>query len=710
MSGRAALRAAAAVLCLAASATAGAATVLVEEGSALRWRRNASDPGIGLAWVQEGFDDSGWPQGVYGIGYETAPPGATGLIATAVASPAASVYTRARFTLADPSAVQALLLSADYDDGFAAWINGVEVYRSPQMPAGTPAWNTVAASHESSNGSSPSYGAAVDVTAAALPALHAGENVLAVGVWNAGATSSDLVLVPKLELGTPLRRGPYLQLGTPTGVVVRWRTSTAMDSRVLYGPSPGELSGSVTVPGARTEHVVALAGLTPGARYHYAIGSSAQVLAGGDGLHTFVTAPAAGTRRATRVWVLGDSGTADAGQRAVRDAYEGFAQGAVPDLWLMLGDNAYDDGTDDEYQAAVFDMYPGTLRASVLWPTLGNHDGRSASSASQSGVYYDVFTLPAQGEAGGMPSGTEAYYSFDHANIHFICLESFETDRSAAGAMMSWLEEDLASTSQDWIIAFWHHPPYSKGSHDSDTEIELIEMRAHALPILEAGGVDLVLAGHSHSYERSFLLDGHYGGSGTLTAAMIADGGDGRPGGDGAYSKPQLGPQPNQGAVYVVAGSSGQISGGPLNHPAMFVSLNELGSLALDVAGPALEARFVDGDGMVLDSFALCKGSDPMIEDAGDTLRLGPSPDAVSWTRPPGASSSDLYRGTLSGPFLYTHACLASGLAGESAIDGTIPPAGSALYYLAGGRSACGRGPLGTDSTGALLPAGSPCP
>ena len=69
--------------------------------------------------------------------------------------------------------------------------------------------------------------------------------------------------------------------------------------------------------------------------------------------------------------------------------------------------------------------------------------------------------------------------------------------------MAIWLRSDLAVTTNRWLVAFWHHPPYTKGSHDSDAEAELIEMRQNIVPILEAGGVDLVLSGHSHSYERS---------------------------------------------------------------------------------------------------------------------------------------------------------------------------------------------------------------
>jgi hypothetical protein len=265
-------------------------------------------------------------------------------------------------------------------------------------------------------------------------------------------------------------------------------------------------------------------------------------------------------------------------------------------------------------------MYPAMLRKSVLWPTLGNHDALSASSPTESGVYYDIFDLPRAGEAGGLASGTEAYYSFDYANVHFICLDSHDTDRSPppGGAMLTWLQSDLASTAQDWIIAFWHHPPYTKGSHDSDNVLDsggrMQEMRQNALPILESGGVDLVLTGHSHSYERSFLINGHYGDSSTFEippGSHLVNGGDGRPGGDGAYAKPTLGPGPNEGAVYAVAGSSGQISGGSLNHPVMFISLNQLGSMILDVDGNRLDALFLTSTGVQADGFTILKGVPP---------------------------------------------------------------------------------------------------
>jgi hypothetical protein len=436
-------------------------------------------------------------------------------------------------------------------------------------------------------------------------------------------------LVAWLGLGASLLpaqnivRGPYLQQGTPESVVVRWRTDVPTDTCVRFGLQPAALDQEVKTKWKTTEHILQLKGLKPATRYHYAIGNAEQPLGGAAGTGFFVTSPLPGTRQPVRTWVIGDAGTAAAKgneglQAAVRDAYHQYTGTRHTDLWLMLGDNAYGSGTDAEHQIAVFDMYRDLLRKSVVWPTLGNHDAGSATSVTQSGVYFDLFTLPTLGQAGGLMSGTEAYYSFDFANIHYVCLDSQDSDRSPNGAMLTWLKHDLAATKQDWIIVYFHHPPYTKGSHDSNTEKQLVEMRTHALPIMEAGGVDLCLTGHSHSYERSFLLDGHYGVSSTLTDKMKLDAGDGKPDGKGAYRKPTLGPGIHEGAVYVVAGSSGKTTGkenaktmarGFHDHPAMLVSLYRLGSLVVDVEGNRLDATFLSEKGERLDYFSIVKGA-----------------------------------------------------------------------------------------------------
>jgi 3',5'-cyclic AMP phosphodiesterase CpdA len=266
----------------------------------------------------------------------------------------------------------------------------------------------------------------------------------------------------------------------------------------------------------------------------------------------------------------------------------------------MLGDNAYPYGSQNDYQRAVFDVYPTFLRKLTLWSTLGNHETYSG----EPNPYFGIFTFPTQGEAGGVPSGSEHYYSFDYGPVHFVCLDSQSSSRQAGSPMLTWLEADLSSTQAKWIIAFWHHPPYSRGSHNSDTTIECIEMRQNALPILEAYGVDLVFAGHSHSYERSMLIDGHYGTPDTLQPGMIKDSRNGKFKGPGPYTKTT---QSHGGTVYTVCGVSGQVGAGTYDHPVMIRSLPVLGSMVLDVKGNRLNARFLQANRAFGDSFSMVK-------------------------------------------------------------------------------------------------------
>jgi len=385
-------------------------------------------------------------------------------------------------------------------------------------------------------------------------------------------------------------RGPYLQRASDSEVTIRWRTLNRRDAVVRFGTNAANLNQQASNFKVGKNHYVRIKGLNPDTRYYYSVGDSTDSFTPGTDQY-FNTHPVPGNSSPTRIWVLGDSGTANANAAAVRDAYFQFNGDSHADVWLMLGDNAYNDGTDAEYQNAVFDMYPQTLRNSILWSTLGNHDGHTADSDTQSGPYYNIFTFPKAGESGGLASGTEAYYSFDYGNIHF----GWPSD-----AMEAWLENDLAATTQEWIIAFWHHPPYSKGSHDSDQEWRLR------------------ISGHSHSYERSMLINGHHGLSGTFDSVHVIDGGDGDPQGTGAYEKQ---PGGNSGAVFSVAGSSGKAQTAPLDHPVMVSNLVELGSMVIDVNENQLDAVFINDSGVVRDSFRIVHDAggspDPAVVDIG---------------------------------------------------------------------------------------------
>jgi hypothetical protein len=602
------------------------ATTLVAAGSAWKYRDDGSDQGT--AWRSAGFNDASWPSGPAQLGYGDGDEATVVSFGPNASAKYITTYFRRSFPVTNPASFASLNLRILRDDGAVVYLNGVEVFRT-NMPAGAIGAGTLAATAIGGTDESTFIS-----TVLSPSALVAGTNVIAVEVHQSDPTSTDISF--DLELvgnsSVSLTRGPYLQLGTPNSMVVRWRTSAAVVGRVQFGPSPGVVSGSAQETAATTEHEVRLTGLVPETVYYYSIGTPTGTLAGDASMH-FKTGPVVGTERPVRVWAIGDSGTADANARAVRDAYAAFTGTRGTDVWLMLGDNAYNDGLDSEYQAAVFDTYPAMLRSTVLWPAYGNHDGSASDSATNTGPYYQSFTLPRQGEAGGVASGTEAYYSFDYANIHFVELESFETDRSSNGPMLTWLRRDLAANTQPWVIAYWHHPPYSKGSHDSDTETELIEMRQNAVPILENFGVDLVLSGHSHAYERSFLIDGHYGDSTTFTAAMKKNGGSGRADGSGAYQKPLYAMSPHAGAVYTVAGTSAKLGTGPLNHPAMYTSQEILGSLVIDIQGNRLDAAFVDTAGATQDHFTIVKGAGgPPPPPPSGATPYGGSPRAVPGT------------------------------------------------------------------------------
>lgn len=606
-------------------------TTLIARGTSWKYLDNGSNQNT--AWIAPAFDDSAWAAGNAQLGYGDGDEATVVGFGADANNKYITTYFRKSFNVANPAGFNNLTLDILRDDGAVVYLNGTEVYRT-NMDAGTVGYLSTATAAISGTGETTFLQTTISPSL-----LVAGTNVLAVEIHQSSGTSSDISFDLGLigQTAPPVAsviRGAYLQMGTSNAMTIRWRTNIATDSRVQFGTIQGSLSNTATDGNLTTEHEIRLTGLTANTRYFYSIGSTSATLAGNDANHFFSTSPNSGQVNPYRIWVLGDSGTADANAQAVRNAYLNYNGSAYTNLLLMLGDNAYQNGTDAEYQTAVFDMYPTILRQTPLWSTIGNHDTAQSTNPPSSLPYFQMFTLPTGTEGGGVASGTEKYYSFNYGNIHFICLDSMTSSRATNGAMLTWLQSDLSQNIQPWVVAFWHHPPYTKGSHNSDTETQLIEMRTNVLPILESWGVDLVLAGHSHSYERSFLIDGHYGDSTTFTEAMKKNAGGGRENIDGAYRKSALSPYlPNEGAVYAVAGSSGQATGGTLNHPAMFISLNNLGSMVLDVNNDRLDAKFLRENGTIADYFTIIKGTPPPVAPTNLTaMAVSSSVINLAWT------------------------------------------------------------------------------
>ena len=590
-------------------ASPGSADILVATGSTWSYLDDGSNPDS--AWRELSFDASAWASGPAQLGY------GDGDEATVVAgedseSQRITTYFRHEFSLSGAADVAVLKLQILRDDGAVVYLNGNEVHRS-NLPPGTIDATTLASFSVIGSGESVFEEASIS-----SDYLVEGDNILAVEVHQRSETSSDISFDLALSTALPgLERGPYLQLVNSSGVTVRWRTNASMDSLLHYGSDPDALFLVASDASSTTEHELRLEGLEAGTRYYYSVGSSSMTLAGADADHFFETAPDGAPVEPVRIWVIGDSGECavtaqgciDAGM--VRDTYLARAEMGKAQLMLMLGDNAYDSGTDWEMTKGIFETFRAVLRNTSVWPAPGNHefDNGVTFSATEEGPYFDAFTLPRAGEAGGSPSGTEAYYSFDYGNVHFVSLDSHDSDRTTSGAMYRWLEADLQVNRADFTIAFWHHSPYSFGSHnsDSDEEYRMIEMREIFVPLLEDYGVDLVLSGHSHSYERSKLIDGHYGDSSTLSPDHILDGGSGSPATGGGYEKPSPGPAPHEGAVYSIVGSSSKSSDTLSQHPIMASIYSFEGSMLIEISEQQMDAAFIDSWGIDQDQFRITK-------------------------------------------------------------------------------------------------------
>jgi hypothetical protein len=561
------------------------ADVLVPFGA--RWRVADAVEGAPAVWAAAGFADDGWLEGAAPLGFGEGDEAFLLPRSFASADDDPITFVRHGFRVDDPSAIEALRIRIVHDDGAVVFLNGVELFRSnmrslpldPQLPSATPL--------------GPATERDILEFRPGAEALLKGQNVIAAQVHQHWRDRGDLRFDLELAAVTarqPLRvlRGPWLQRATPESMTIRWRTNRPSPSRVRFGLSPEALDRSAESGGApTTEHEVVIRGLAPLTRYAYAVDAEGGVLAGGDGAHTFRTPPRVGSDEPVRVWVTGDSGTGGQAARDVRDAFIRHAGERPPDVWLLLGDNAYPSGSDADHKRGLFDNYTDLLRRTPIWPVLGNHGANLTDTREGYGPFLEIFGEP--------------FYAFDHGNVRFVAIDSAGSDWDPDDPMMRFLPAALRPPDADWVVAYLHHPAISGGTHDLEAGRRTRRFWEALLPVLEAADVDLVLAGHSHAYERSFLLGPSQGGLATLGEAVL-DAGDGDPDGDGAYTKS------DRGTVWVIAGSAATVGDeGDLDHPAMAVSLRQLGSLVLDIEGCRLDGRFVDARARTRDHFVIDK-------------------------------------------------------------------------------------------------------
>ena len=201
--------------------------------------------------------------------------------------------------------------------------------------------------------------------------------------------------------------------------------------------------------------------------------------------------------KSVRFAVIGDGGTGEKAQFDVAAQMARFHAMFPFDFVLMLGDNIYGGKGASGFKRKFEDPYRPLLDAGVkFYASLGNHDDPSET-------LYKPFNM-----------GGKRYYSVRSGNVHLLALDSNYMDPQQLG----WIDQQIPDNENNWKICFFHHPFYDHARfHGPD-----LDLRAHLEPLLEKKGVNVVLAGHEHIYERIKPQHGIYyfvlGNSGQLRA------------------------------------------------------------------------------------------------------------------------------------------------------------------------------------------------
>lgn len=208
-------------------------------------------------------------------------------------------------------------------------------------------------------------------------------------------------------------------------------------------------------------------------------------------------------QKSVRFAVIGDNGTGEKPEYEIADEMEAYRKAVNYDFVLMMGDNIYGRHRASDFERKFETPYKPLLDAGVkFYACLGNHDDAGET-------FYKPFNMNGQ-----------RYYSFKKSDVQFFALDSNYMDAT----QLDWIQQQLSSSNAKWKIAYFHHPLYSDGRfHGPD-----VDLRNQLMPIFEKNGVNVVMSGHEHIYERFKPEGGIYffvlGNSGELRYGNLRKG------------------------------------------------------------------------------------------------------------------------------------------------------------------------------------------
>lgn len=376
-------------------------------------------------------------------------------------------------------------------------------------------------------------------------------------------------------------RYPYLQNVRHDRAAVMWATSAPGTGWVDYStdnlsPWRRAFAASRTffpqetfMPAPFTQYTAFLPRLFPNTSYTYNVVVDGEPVTTSSRLRTAGAGP-------FRFLVVGDSGMGTLEQARVASR---LMQEEASFL-IHVGDIAYGHGNFPEFQRNYFDYYAGLMQRMPLFTSPGNHEYDKQHGGAP---YFALHNFPTE----TVPSSERGrYYSFDWGNVHFVSLDSTSShpDGTRIGTlgrvidgtsdMLNWLQRDLRSTRQFWKVVFFHHPPYAGGQNYGDMNER--EAEKYLPPILEANGVQLVLNGHEHNYQRTYGLKG------------------GRP-----VSKD------GTGTLYLTSGGGGAQLYTPTQLPQTAYSNKISHYVRAEVSGTRMVLRAINDSGIEFDTFTL---------------------------------------------------------------------------------------------------------